>query len=67
MSLRVGVPLEGNKLLRSETIALEASSGSRKRWSRLTALLQLPWEPILARLRPVAEPAAVRPSSVGPR
>lgn len=61
-SLRVGVPLEGNRLIRSEVIALHRSSNgaapARERAPQpllLTTLLQLPWRPLLPRLRPTAE------------
>ncbi len=53
-ALRVGVPLEGNRIIRSETIALKRSSGATARSSAITSLLQLPWKPVLARLRPAA-------------
>jgi hypothetical protein len=48
--LDTGVPLEGNKMLRTTTVALERPVAQIPRWSRLTALLQLPWELLYARL-----------------
>jgi hypothetical protein len=53
-ALRVGTPLEGNRIIRSQTIALRRSSAETERSSAITSLLQLPWKPILARLRPSA-------------
>jgi hypothetical protein len=62
-SLRVGVPLEGNRLIRSDVIALRRSGGETPRSSSITRLLQLPWHPILARLRPrVATRGAAQPA-----
>jgi hypothetical protein len=53
-ALRIGMPLQGNRLLRSDVIALRRSPVQTPAWSPLTTLLQRPWLPILARLRPVA-------------
>ena len=57
-SLRTGVPLVGNKLIRREVVALTGASGVPVRRSRLTRLLQLPWGPALSRLRPSARPSS---------
>ncbi len=51
-ALRIGVPLQGNRLMRAQTIALERSTAAVTRSSLLTALLQLPWSCVLSRLRP---------------
>ncbi len=52
-SLQVGVPFQGNRLIRSEVIALESVPPIRRApRSRLTAVLQAPWALALARLRP---------------
>jgi hypothetical protein len=53
-SLRTGIPFQGNRLIRSEVIALEHKPPGAQRSSRLTTLLQLPWRIVLRRLRPVA-------------
>jgi Sulfotransferase family len=53
-ALRVGQPLEGNRLIRTDTIALERRTRRAKRSSLLTSLLQLPWNPVLSLLRPAA-------------
>jgi hypothetical protein len=55
-ALRVGVPIEGNKMLVNETVALRASQESVPRFSTLTWLLQWPWKRIFDHLRPVARP-----------
>jgi Sulfotransferase family len=53
-ALRTGSPLLGNKLIRSEVVALEGPKTSRTRSSRMTALIQRPWEAVLSRLKPAA-------------
>jgi hypothetical protein len=53
-ALRGGVALQGNSLIMSQTIAVKRSTRPTARWSRVTALLQLCWRPLLARLRPAA-------------
>lgn len=63
-SLRTGFPLIGNKLIRSEVVALEGPSASPVRSSWLTTLLQLPWRFIFSRLAAAATAtAADQPSS----
>jgi hypothetical protein len=54
MSLHIGAPLEGNRLIRSSVIALQGSTRSVPRTSLLTTLVQLPWAPLLSRMHPVA-------------
>ena len=56
-SLRTGVPLIGNKLIRSELVALRTGTEVPAKGSRLTALLHLPWTIVLSSLRPAARPA----------
>jgi hypothetical protein len=56
-ALDVGVPLEGNRMLRGGKIALERSQPRARRWSLLTGVLQWPWNFILARLRPAIAPS----------
>jgi hypothetical protein len=53
-ALRSGVPLEGNKLLAAETIALHAPSRPIARWSRLTEWMQRPWRLVYGALHPHA-------------
>jgi hypothetical protein len=53
--LEVGTPLQGNRLLAAETIALRRSDGEEGGPRRvLTAVLQLPWSTVFARLAPAA-------------
>jgi hypothetical protein len=52
--LRVGAPLEGNRLIRTDVISLRRRPQQAEGSSLLTTLLQLPWEPVLDRLRPAA-------------
>jgi Sulfotransferase family len=67
-SLRIGWPLQGNHFLgKSEVIALRRGPAPPARPSRMTAVLQLPWRPVLSRLRPsvsvpVPEERAAEPS-----
>jgi sulfotransferase family protein len=53
-ALRVGAPLQGNPLIRSDTVAVRRSSRPRPHDDRLTQLAQSVWRPLLSRLRPVA-------------
>lgn len=55
--LAPGVPLEGNRLLSAETISIRPPTKPTPRWSQLTAVLQRPWSPVLALLRPAARPS----------
>jgi hypothetical protein len=64
-SLSTGVAFQGNRVIRSESIALKSEVDAPPRPSRLTALLQLPWAVVLGRLRPTtAVPAAAAPPTV---
>lgn len=54
-ALKVDAPLQGNRIIRSDVIALRRSPAVTPRWSALTIVLQRPWMPILARLRPAAK------------
>lgn len=75
-SLGTGFPLNGNRLLSADVVALERrqaaprhAGATRRGGSRLTTLLQLPWMAVFARLGPVAsastsrEPAAMASTS----
>ena len=57
-ALRTGFPLLANKLIDSEQVALRDGAGPPPRQSLLTAVLQAPWQRLLARLQPRVEPAA---------
>jgi hypothetical protein len=57
-SLKTGFPMHGNRLIRSETVALRSKADQPRRGSRMTALLQLPWAAVFSRLRPVATASA---------
>jgi hypothetical protein len=57
--LQTGIPFQGNRVMRSETVALAAERAPAVRRSRITAVLQLPWTVVLSRLRP----RAVMPTS----
>jgi hypothetical protein len=53
-SLTTGIPFQGNRLLRSEVLALRRGVGPPPRRLAITTLLQLPWETVLSLLRPSA-------------
>jgi Sulfotransferase family len=55
--LRTGFPIQANRLIHSDTVALESRPAAPRRWS-LTRLLQLPWEPVFERLAPRVSPRA---------
>ena len=58
-ALQTGVPFQGNRVIRSEVVALERRSVSRPvARSRVTAVLQAPWALALGRLRPAARVGA---------
>lgn len=56
-ALRAGLALMGNKLISSETIAVQRSTRRAKRWSTLTAAMQACWPRVFARLQPAARAA----------
>jgi len=51
-ALNTGVPLVGNKLLRSEVVALESPPVASVGYSPVTTVLQAPWRLIFSRLHP---------------
>ncbi len=55
-NLQTGLAFQGNRLLRSERLALEQRAARPARSSRLTALLQLPWTVVFSRLGTAVEP-----------
>jgi Sulfotransferase family len=66
-SLRIGFPLQGNRVTREETLTLRPSSDRPRRSSRLTAVLQSPLTGAMKRLRPVASVAARHPAATARR
>ena len=61
-SLKTGYPLQGNRLLRSDVVALKSKPVLPVRESSITRVLQLPWVPVLERLRPAATTTPHAPS-----
>jgi hypothetical protein len=51
-ALQVGVPFHGNRLIKADEVALRPHRDTPVRRSLLTSVLQLPWAPVLSRLRP---------------
>jgi hypothetical protein len=51
-SLKPGIPFQGNRLIKSEVIALTSDAAPPPQRSRITAVLQLPWALVLSLLRP---------------
>jgi hypothetical protein len=66
-SLAVGAPLQGNQLIRSQSVAIRAASSHRPPRDTATRLAQAIWAPLLSRLRPAAKPAARAPHQPVPR
>jgi Sulfotransferase family len=52
-SLRTGVAFQGNRLLRSDVLALEDVADRQTRSSRVTGFLQLPWTIAFSRMQAV--------------
>ncbi len=59
-TLSTGIPLRGNRLISSETVALEAKIERPPRGSLITRLLQLPWTLVFSRLRPAVTASGSR-------
>jgi hypothetical protein len=59
-ALDTGFPIQGNRLIRADVVALEGKTVEHKRSSRITALLQLPWEAVFARLEAMENGGAAR-------
>jgi sulfotransferase family protein len=53
-ALQTGIPFQGNRVARSEVVSLNRSASPPARRSLATAVLQLPWKLVFARLRPAA-------------
>jgi hypothetical protein len=51
-NLQTGFPMQGNRLIKSEMVSFRGNPGRPPRHSRLTALLQRPWEIVFSRLGP---------------
>jgi hypothetical protein len=59
-ALRVGAPLQGNQLIRSDSVAIRPPSPHRHPRDTTTLLLQAIWGPLLKRLLPAAIPGEAR-------
>jgi hypothetical protein len=64
-SLKTGVPLKGNRLIRSEVIAVRSRTPKRERRSMLTTTLQSPWTLAVSRLAPAAKAAQAPDDAAG--
>jgi hypothetical protein len=53
--LETGLPMGGNRLLRSEVVSLKPETPKPAKVEHLTALLQMPLTAMMSRLRPVAK------------
>jgi hypothetical protein len=60
-ALGTGLPFQGNRLVRSDLVALEGGRPNPARRLLLTSLFQFPWRIILAQLRPAADVSAAQP------
>ncbi len=65
-SLSTGLPLNGNRLLSADVVSLKSQALAARGGSRVTALLQLPWTAVFARLGPVASASATCTGDEGP-
>ena len=63
-ALKTGLPMGGNRLLRSEVVALKPETPKPTETSQVTALLQMPLNKLLSRLRPVANVSSSRDQPV---
>jgi hypothetical protein len=59
--LRTGLPFQGNRLVRSEVVALERGEGRPPRTSLVTSILQWPWRAVLSLMRPTTGTRSPRP------
>jgi hypothetical protein len=50
--LSTGLPFQGNRLVRSDVVALEHRASRPQQGSLVTTLLQFPWRAVLSRMRP---------------
>ncbi len=50
--LSTGLPFQGNRLVRSDVVALEHGARKPQQGSLVTSLLQFPWRAVLSRMRP---------------
>lgn len=53
-SMRTGLAFQGNRVLRTETIALQQGPPPPAPRSLMTTVMQTPWRPLLSRLQPLA-------------
>jgi len=51
-TLETGFPMQGNRLIKSEMVSFRGKPGPPPRHSRLTALVQAPWQLVFSLLRP---------------
>ncbi len=59
-ALETGFPMQGNRLIKSEMIGFRRGTAKPPASSRMTSLLQRPWEAVFARLEPRMGPRAGR-------
>jgi hypothetical protein len=55
-ALSVGAPLQGNQLIRTDSVAIRKERPRSRRPDPMTSLAQAVWEPLLRRLSPAATP-----------
>jgi hypothetical protein len=65
-ALNTGFPLNGNRLLSAEVVSLKSQPLTTRSGARLTALLQLPWTAVFARLGPVVSAPGARAEAAAP-
>jgi hypothetical protein len=57
-ALRVGAPLQGNQLIRSDSVAVRRPRAGGRAHDKTTRVVQAMWDPLLERLTPAAVPRA---------
>lgn len=63
-NLLTGLPFQGNRLVRSDVVALESGRAKPPHASLVTSVLQLPWRAVLSRMRPtIGSPSQRQPAS----
>jgi hypothetical protein len=55
-ALRVGAPLQGNQLIRSDSVAIRPPRAGGRAHDKTTRVVQAMWDPLLERLTPAAVP-----------
>ena len=61
--LETGFPMQGNRLIKSEMVSFRGKPGAAPHRSRLTTVMQRPWQLVFSLLRPRIKPLAPKPGA----